>query len=207
MRAGGRDAGDDRRARRPHPRRPRTRTSSRSSTRARESSARATSPPARSRATSARRPSAAFSRSREPSASGSWARAGSAACTAATRARPTSRPTSSRSSRRPVLVACSGAKSLLDIPATMEHLETLGIPVLGYRTDTLPLFYEATGGPAVTQRVEDPESGSARRRGALAARRLRAPAREPAAREHRGRRPDRGSRRRGRARQASPARR
>ena len=56
----------------------------------------------------------------------------------------------------PVLVTCSGAKSLLDIPATVEHLETFGIPVLGYRTDTLPLFYEATGGPAVSQRVNDP---------------------------------------------------
>ncbi len=55
----------------------------------------------------------------------------------------------------PVLVACSGAKSLLDIPATMEHLETLGIPVLGYGTDTLPLFYQATGGPPVSQRVDD----------------------------------------------------
>jgi pseudouridine-5'-phosphate glycosidase len=55
----------------------------------------------------------------------------------------------------PVLVACSGAKSLLDIPATMEHLETLGIPVLGYRTDTLPLFYSASGGPPVPQRVDD----------------------------------------------------
>jgi len=55
----------------------------------------------------------------------------------------------------PVAVVCSGAKSLLDIPATTEHLETLGIPVLGYRTDTLPLFYTATGGPPVTQRVED----------------------------------------------------
>ena len=43
----------------------------------------------------------------------------------------------------PVLVTCSGAKSILDVPATMEYLETLGIPVLGYRTDTLPLFYEA----------------------------------------------------------------
>lgn len=55
----------------------------------------------------------------------------------------------------PVLVTCSGAKSLLDIPATVEHLETLGIPVLGYRTDTLPLFYEAAGGPPVSQRVDD----------------------------------------------------
>ena len=61
----------------------------------------------------------------------------------------------------PVLVACSGAKSLLDIPATMEYLETLGIPVLGFRTDTLPLFYSAAGGPPVAQRVED--SGEAAR--------------------------------------------
>ena len=60
----------------------------------------------------------------------------------------------------PVLVACSGAKSLLDIPATVEQLETLGIPVLGYRTDTLPLFYEATGGPPVSQRVEDPHAAA-----------------------------------------------
>jgi pseudouridylate synthase len=61
----------------------------------------------------------------------------------------------------PVLVACSGAKSLLDIPATMEYLETLGISVLGFRTDTLPLFYSAEGGPPVQQRVED--SGEAAR--------------------------------------------
>ena len=55
----------------------------------------------------------------------------------------------------PVLVACSGAKSLLDVPATMEYLETLGIPVLGFGTDTLPLFYSSDGGPPVPQRVED----------------------------------------------------
>jgi pseudouridine-5'-phosphate glycosidase len=55
----------------------------------------------------------------------------------------------------PVLVACSGAKSILDIPATTEYLETLGIPVLGFRTNTLPLFYSASGGPPVPQRVED----------------------------------------------------
>ena len=60
----------------------------------------------------------------------------------------------------PVLVACSGAKSLLDIPATTEHLETLGIPVLGYGTDTLPLFYSASGGPAVPQRVNDAEAAA-----------------------------------------------
>jgi pseudouridine-5'-phosphate glycosidase len=60
----------------------------------------------------------------------------------------------------PVLVACSGAKSLLDVPATNEYLETLGIPVLGFRTDTMPLFYEASGGPPVTQRVEDAETAA-----------------------------------------------
>lgn len=60
----------------------------------------------------------------------------------------------------PVLVTCSGAKSLLDIPATMEHLETLGIPVLGYRTGTLPLFYQADGGPPVSQRVDDAEAAA-----------------------------------------------
>lgn len=60
----------------------------------------------------------------------------------------------------PVLVACSGAKSLLDIPATVEYLETLGIPTLGFRTDTLPLFYEAKGGPPVSQRVDDPAAAA-----------------------------------------------
>lgn len=60
----------------------------------------------------------------------------------------------------PVLVACSGAKSLLDVPATTEYLETLGIPVLGYRTDTLPLFYEANGGPPVSQRVDEPRTAA-----------------------------------------------
>jgi len=60
----------------------------------------------------------------------------------------------------PVLVACSGAKSLLDVPATMEYLETLGIPVLGFRTDTLPLFYAAHGGPPVPQRVDDAASAA-----------------------------------------------
>ncbi len=52
------------------------------------------------------------------------------------------------------LVVSSGIKSLLDVPATMELLETLGIPVLGFRTDELPLFYTAGGGPPVPARVE-----------------------------------------------------
>jgi pseudouridine-5'-phosphate glycosidase len=56
--------------------------------------------------------------------------------------------------RTEALVVCSGAKSFLDVPATMELLETLGIPVLGYRTDVLPLFYTAHGGPPVPARVD-----------------------------------------------------
>jgi pseudouridine-5'-phosphate glycosidase len=56
--------------------------------------------------------------------------------------------------RTPALVVSSGVKSLLDVPATSELLETLGVPVLGWRTDTLPLFYAATGGPRVSARVE-----------------------------------------------------
>ena len=56
--------------------------------------------------------------------------------------------------RTQALVVGSGAKSLLDVPATAEALETLGVPVLGYRTDELPLFYAAAGGPPVSARVE-----------------------------------------------------
>jgi pseudouridine-5'-phosphate glycosidase len=58
--------------------------------------------------------------------------------------------------RSPVLVVSSGVKSLLDVPKTSELLETLGVPVLGYRTDDLPLFYAAHGGPPVSARVEEP---------------------------------------------------
>ena len=57
--------------------------------------------------------------------------------------------------RTRALVVSSGVKSLLDVPATVELLETLGVPVLGFRTSTLPLFYAAEGGPPVPQRVED----------------------------------------------------
>ena len=56
--------------------------------------------------------------------------------------------------RTPALVVSSGVKSLLDVPATAELLESLGVPVLGYRVDTLPLFYAAAGGPPVSGRVE-----------------------------------------------------
>jgi pseudouridylate synthase len=56
--------------------------------------------------------------------------------------------------RTEALIVSSGVKSILDVPATAEMLETLGVPVLGYRTDDLPLFYSAHGGPPVSARVE-----------------------------------------------------
>jgi pseudouridylate synthase len=58
-------------------------------------------------------------------------------------------------------VVSAGAKSLLDVPATMEALETLAVPVLGFRTDELPLFYSARGGPPVPARVESVEEAAA----------------------------------------------
>ncbi len=59
-----------------------------------------------------------------------------------------------------VLVVSAGVKSLLDVPATAELLETLGVPVLGYRTNTVPLFYSAQGGPPVSARVESAQEAS-----------------------------------------------
>jgi pseudouridylate synthase len=56
--------------------------------------------------------------------------------------------------RTQVVVVSAGIKSLLDVAATLEVLETLGVPVLGFRTDELPLFYAARGGPPVPARVE-----------------------------------------------------
>lgn len=50
----------------------------------------------------------------------------------------------------PAVVVCSGAKSILDVRATAELLETLSVPVLGWQTPTLPLFYTAAGGPPVS---------------------------------------------------------
>jgi len=66
--------------------------------------------------------------------------------------------------RTQALVVSAGVKSLLDVPATAELLESLGVPVLGYRVDTLPLFYAAAGGPPVSGRLESAEeaAGAAR---------------------------------------------
>jgi pseudouridylate synthase len=53
-----------------------------------------------------------------------------------------------------ICVVCAGVKSILDIPATLERLETLNVTVLGYRTDTFPAFYLTSSGLPVTWRVE-----------------------------------------------------
>jgi pseudouridine-5'-phosphate glycosidase len=62
--------------------------------------------------------------------------------------------------RTQALVVASGVKSLLDVAATAEALEALGIPTLGYRADELPRFYEAGGGPPVSARVESPDEAA-----------------------------------------------
>jgi pseudouridine-5'-phosphate glycosidase len=62
--------------------------------------------------------------------------------------------------RTEALVVSSGAKSILDVAATAEVLETLGVPVLGWRTEQMPLFYKADGGPPVSQRVDSVEEAA-----------------------------------------------
>jgi pseudouridylate synthase len=62
--------------------------------------------------------------------------------------------------RTPALVVSAGVKSLLDVPATAELLESLGVPVLGFQVDTLPLFYAADGGPPVSARVESADEAA-----------------------------------------------
>jgi pseudouridine-5'-phosphate glycosidase len=63
--------------------------------------------------------------------------------------------------RTPVTVVCSGAKSILDLPLTLEVLETQGVPVIGYGTDTLPAFYSRSSGLPVDVRVERAEDVAA----------------------------------------------
>jgi pseudouridine-5'-phosphate glycosidase len=57
--------------------------------------------------------------------------------------------------RIPVAVVCAGAKAVLDLPKTVEMLETLGVPVLGYQTDEFPAFYRRASGLRVDGRCED----------------------------------------------------
>lgn len=56
--------------------------------------------------------------------------------------------------RVPVAVVCSGAKSILDIPRTLEILESYSVPVIGYGTDTFPAFYLRSSGQPVTARID-----------------------------------------------------
>jgi len=57
--------------------------------------------------------------------------------------------------RQPVCVVCAGAKLVLDLALTLERLETLGVPVVGYGTDELPAFYVRSSGLRLEHRVED----------------------------------------------------
>ncbi|HEU5011404.1 MAG TPA: pseudouridine-5'-phosphate glycosidase [Roseiflexaceae bacterium] len=63
--------------------------------------------------------------------------------------------------RTAVLVVCAGAKSILDLPATLEYLETAGVPVLGMATDEFPAFYSAASRMPVGSRVESPVEAAA----------------------------------------------
>ena len=57
--------------------------------------------------------------------------------------------------KKPVTVVCAGAKAILDLPKTLEALETRGVPVIGWRTDELPAFWSAASGLQVPLRMDD----------------------------------------------------
>ncbi len=63
--------------------------------------------------------------------------------------------------RTPVAVVCAGAKSILDIPRTLEILETEGVPVVGFTTDDFPAFYLTTSGQPVSARIDTPAEAAA----------------------------------------------
>lgn len=69
--------------------------------------------------------------------------------------------------RTPVCVVCAGAKAILDLPKTLEYLETKGVPVVGYRTDELPAFYSAHSGVPLVERADNPREIALRMRAAL----------------------------------------
>jgi len=60
-------------------------------------------------------------------------------------------------SKSNIAVVCAGIKSILDIPKTLEYLETLGIPVIGYKTKDFPAFYTSSSGYLVQSRMDNPE--------------------------------------------------
>ena len=57
----------------------------------------------------------------------------------------------------PMIVVCAGAKAILDLPATLEYLETTGVPVIGYGTDEFPAFYSRESGLEVSAQLDTPE--------------------------------------------------
>ncbi|MBQ6731160.1 MAG: pseudouridine-5'-phosphate glycosidase [Bacilli bacterium] len=59
-----------------------------------------------------------------------------------------------------VTVVCAGAKAILDLPRTLEYLETMGVPVLGYQTKELPAFYTRHSGLNVDYEIKDPEEAA-----------------------------------------------
>jgi pseudouridine-5'-phosphate glycosidase len=61
----------------------------------------------------------------------------------------------------PAVVVCAGAKAILDLPATLEQLETLAVPVIGYQTDEFPAFYSLESGLPVSARADSPEEAAA----------------------------------------------
>ncbi|HHH41678.1 MAG TPA: pseudouridine-5'-phosphate glycosidase [Chloroflexi bacterium] len=61
----------------------------------------------------------------------------------------------------PMVVVCAGAKAILDLPRTLERLETLGVPVVGYGTDTFPAFTSRSSGLPVSARADTPEEVAA----------------------------------------------
>ena len=57
----------------------------------------------------------------------------------------------------PMIVVCAGAKAILDLPATLEYLETMSVPVIGYGTDAFPAFYSRESGLGVSLRLNSPQ--------------------------------------------------
>ena len=57
----------------------------------------------------------------------------------------------------PMIVVCAGAKAILDLPATLEYLETMSVPVIGFGTDDFPAFYSRESGLSVTEKLENPQ--------------------------------------------------
>ena len=57
----------------------------------------------------------------------------------------------------PMIVVCAGAKAILDLPATLEYLETMSVPVVGYGTDEFPAFYSRESGLGVTATIDNPQ--------------------------------------------------